>query len=189
MLTGSFASSVHGMPRATRDIDIIIVPTREQLTRLIEQFPQMDYYASLDEAVDALERKSQFNVIDLTTGWKIDFIIRRDREFSQLEFSRRSMIPFAGTQLYVASAEDILIAKLECAKQGGSERQIEDAAGIISSQAEALETSYIERWARELGLEEQLRSARKKAFEGLLGVQLSRQGRRLYTCLVARGPR
>jgi len=37
MVTGSFASSVHGVPRATNDIDIVIEPTREQLRDTDEQ--------------------------------------------------------------------------------------------------------------------------------------------------------
>jgi hypothetical protein len=35
MLTGSFVSAVHGVPRATHDIDVVIAPTKQQLiTRL-----------------------------------------------------------------------------------------------------------------------------------------------------------
>ena len=31
MVTGSVASSAHGTPRSTRDLDIVIAPTRGQL--------------------------------------------------------------------------------------------------------------------------------------------------------------
>ena len=34
MLTGSFASSFHGVPRATQDIDLVIAPNGEQLRGL-----------------------------------------------------------------------------------------------------------------------------------------------------------
>lgn len=37
MVTGSIASSVHGIPRATQDIDVVIDPTREQLLSLINK--------------------------------------------------------------------------------------------------------------------------------------------------------
>jgi hypothetical protein len=36
-VTGSFASSVHGVPRSTNDIDIVIAPTPQQLSALLEQ--------------------------------------------------------------------------------------------------------------------------------------------------------
>lgn len=76
MVVGSFASSAHGIPRATRDIDIVIAPTKEQLPLLIERFPSSHYHAVLEEALFAFEHRSLFNVTDYSTGWRIDFIIR-----------------------------------------------------------------------------------------------------------------
>lgn len=70
MVTGSYASSFHGMPRATRDIDVIIMPTRDQLTNFIQQLPDTSYYSSLEDAIEALRRRSQFNVIDFASGWR-----------------------------------------------------------------------------------------------------------------------
>ena len=104
MLTGSFASSLHGVPRATQDVDIVIAPTRAQLLALIAQFPATDYYVSRDAALDALARHQQFNVIDLATGWKIDFIIRKPRPFSRAEFERRRTVDLAGVAMDVVSA-------------------------------------------------------------------------------------
>jgi hypothetical protein len=75
MLTGSYASSLHSIPRATRDIDIIIFPNRDQLTEFIRSLPSESYYSDLDDAIESLKRRSQFNIIDHATGWKVDFII------------------------------------------------------------------------------------------------------------------
>lgn len=162
MLTGSFASSFHGVPRATQDIDIVIAPDREQLLALLAQFPASMYYVSRDAALDALTRHDQFNVIDLATGWKIDFIIRKPRAFNREEFERRRSADVSGVEMDVASAEDVLLAKLEWAKRGGSARQIEDAAGIIRMQGERLDTAYIQRWVAALGLGEQWHAAREQ---------------------------
>jgi hypothetical protein len=164
MLTGSFASSFHGAPRATQDIDIVIAPSREQLLALIAQFPADMYYVSRDAALEALARHDQFNVIDLATGWKVDFIMRKPRAFSREEFERRRPADLSGVvEMNVASAEDILLAKLEWAKRGGSARQIEDAAGIIRLQGERLDTAYVQRWVAALGLHEQWQAARERS--------------------------
>jgi hypothetical protein len=80
-------------------------------------------------ALEAWADESQFNAIDRDAGWKIDLIMRRSRPFSLAEFERRLPITFDGVDLFVASAEDVVIAKLEWAKVGESRRQIEDAAG------------------------------------------------------------
>src|SRR5262245_43993377 len=106
MLTGSLASSVHGVPRASNDFDIVIAPTSGQLQVLKTLLPESQYYFDLDDALQMLKRERQFNVIDLTSGWKIDFIIRKARSFSIVEFNRRFQIDFEGLPLFMASAED-----------------------------------------------------------------------------------
>ena len=163
MLTGSIASSVHGTPRATHDIDIIIAPTQAQLLALLNEFPDTEYYVSRDAALDALAGHGQFNLIDHTSGWKVDFIVRKQRAFSRAEFERRRPMQLMGVELDIATSEDVLIAKLEWAKLGASERQIEDAAGIIRLQAGDLDIAYIERWVDALQIGEQWRRARELA--------------------------
>lgn len=163
MLTGSYASSVHGTPRATQDLDLVVAPTRAQLVALLKLLPDTEYYVSSDAALDALVHRGQFNVIDFATGWKIDFIIVRDRDFSREEFQRRRVQDLDGLPFPVASPEDVLIAKLEWAKLGESERQIEDAAGIVRLQGPLLDNAYVDRWVAELGLQTQWARAKSRA--------------------------
>lgn len=161
MLTGSVASSAHGAPRSTRDLDIVIAPTRAQVQALIKQFPSTRYYADEQQALDALAHRSQFNVIDFTTGWKVDFIIAEDSDYGRTAFERRKLIQIAGNEVFVASPEDVIIAKLQWAKRTASNRQLQDVAGIVSTQAHSLDISYVENWVRELHLERQWQAARE----------------------------
>lgn len=161
MLTGSFASSIYGEPRASNDI--VIAPTREQLVDFVAHFPPDRYYAMQEDALEAFAQKRMFNIIDFASGWKIDFIFRKARPFSQAEFSRRREEAVSGLRLSVATAEDIVIAKLEWAKLGESERQLEDAANVIRVRGDALDAAYIERWVAELGLDPQWRAAKERA--------------------------
>ena len=50
-------------------------------------------------------------------GVKIDLIIRKSRAFSLEEFDRRQLVTVQGLPLFVASAEDVAIAKLEWSKR------------------------------------------------------------------------
>ena len=163
MVTGSYASSAHGEPRASNDIDIVIAPTPKQLHALMQQFPSDRYYADEEDAFDMFKQKLQFNIIDFATFWKADLIFRKDRKFSDTEFLRRSRHLIAGREVYLTTAEDILIAKLEWAKLGESARQIEDAAGVIRRQGPALDRQYVEHWVRELELLPQWHAALSKA--------------------------
>jgi hypothetical protein len=87
MVTGSLASSFHGEPRATRDLDVVIDPDRAGLAHLVEQLVQRDFYVDRDTAFIALRERGQFNAIG-PDAWKVDFMIRRDRPFSIEEFNR-----------------------------------------------------------------------------------------------------
>jgi hypothetical protein len=163
MLTGSFASAHYGAPRSTQDIDLVVAATVAQLTTFVQNLPSDEYYADLEAALEARRRESLFNIIDLATGWKIDLIFRKSRLFSQGEFARRQQVNLHGLRLFVASAEDVIVAKLEWAKLAKSQRQIEDVAAILRLQWNVLDRSYLEGWISELDLKAQWIVARSVA--------------------------
>jgi len=156
MVVGSFASSFHGVPRSSQDLDLVIDPDAASLRRFLASLPAAEYYADVDTALDAFRRRGQFNVIDTATAWKADLIVRKARPFSIEEMQRPIEGDLLGARVFVASAEDTVISKLEWAQLGGgSELQLRDAAGILTLQGRAkLDVAYIEHWVRELGLEE-----------------------------------
>jgi hypothetical protein len=160
MLTGSFASGFHGSPRATHDIDFVISPTLGMLARLIDNLPSDAYYVDRKTALEAYGNESLFNVIDMNSGWKIDFICRKSRPFSITEFERRTLREFAGIPVYIASAEDSILSKLEWAKLTQSERQLADAAGILRMQKTDINLNYIEHWVHQLDLTAQWNAAK-----------------------------
>lgn len=152
MLTGSFASSYHGRPRATQDIDLVIAPSAEQLRALLRGLPVAEFYADEGAALEALAHESLFNVIDLLTGWKVDLICRKSRPFSRGEFARRQLTTVEGLSLHVATLEDVMLAKLEWAKLGGSARQLEDVAALIRIRREDLDRPYLATWIEALDI-------------------------------------
>jgi hypothetical protein len=95
--------------------------------------------------------------------WKVDFILRQYTPFDASRFKRREVVDIAGVLVQTASAEDILVTKLWWAKLGESERQINDAAGIIQVQDADLDLEYVERWVAVLELDQQWEAAQKKA--------------------------
>ena len=100
MLTGSFASAYYGTPRSTQDIDVIVEATPAQLSAFVNSLPVDQYYVDLDAALQALKAESMFNVVDRSTGWKIDFIIRKSRPFSREEFRRRVRAHLQGVSAF-----------------------------------------------------------------------------------------
>lgn len=153
MVAGSVASSHHGRPRATNDADVVIDPTPQALEQLVAALSEEGYYVDAPAARRALAARRLFNVIDPATAFKIDLVIRKERPFSREEFARRVRHDVAGLSIQVATAEDTVLAKLEWASRaGGSERQMEDVAGILAVSGARLDRAYIEKWAEALGV-------------------------------------
>ena len=156
MVTGSFASTFHGEPRMTRDIDLVVDPTEESMGVLVEMIDRDRFY--IGDAVSAARHRDMVNVIDNSTGWKVDLIIRKDRPFSETEFARRVPVELGGVRVFVASVEDTVLAKLEWANASGSERQIRDVEAMLRVQTP--DWDYLDRWAPELGVVDLLAKAR-----------------------------
>jgi hypothetical protein len=152
MVAGSFASTFHGTPRTTQDIDLVVDPTVRSLNAFVASLPQKDYYVSDDAVRDALMRRSQFNVIDMATGWKADIIVRKARPFSVEEFRRRMPARMLDVDVFVTTPEDTILSKIEWSAMSGSERQLRDVAGILEVKQGDVDRAYIERWAVELGV-------------------------------------
>ncbi len=110
-----------------------------------------------------------FNVVDMTSGWKVDLIVRKARPFSVEEFRRRTPASVLGTAVFVATPEDTILSKLEWASMSGSERQLRDVSGVVEVRRGALDVAYIERWAKDLGLLDLWRKVRDAAGSGPSG--------------------
>jgi hypothetical protein len=163
MLTGSFASSVYGMGRGSPDIDFVIGSDEEGVRKFLSKLPEADFSSNLNQALDACRQRSTFNIVDNISGLKIDFIFLKDREFSRVEFERRTKAQVWGVPLYMATPEDVGLATLEWAKFKPFGRQIQDAAGILKVRRGQLDLPYIEKWVAELALTAQWLQARKIA--------------------------
>lgn len=162
MIVGSFASSYHGVPRMTQDADIVIDVDETTVLGIVRRL-ESDFYVSEEAAREAVRIRRMFNVIHLASGFKVDLIVKKDRAFSDEELRRRREGVLAARPVSFATAEDTILTKLEWAKLGESQRQYDDAMGIIDVQSENLDWGYLNRWADELELGDML--ARAKARE------------------------
>ncbi len=153
MLAGSFASTYHGDPRTTHDIDLVIDPDRDALDRLVNQLDAERFYISREAVDEAWGCRGQFNIVIMDLGWKVDLIIRKDRAFSLEEFRRRQRTNIGGAVVCVATAEDTILSKLEWAADGESERQLRDVVGILQMREGELDLEYIAHWVEILDLE------------------------------------
>lgn len=157
MVAGSMASTRYSEPRTTRDVDVVIDPTSEaDLEAFVARLDAQRFYVGDHRA--AFRQRAMFNVIDVTNGWKIDLMVRRDRPFSANEFARRRPTTIDGVAADLATPEDVILSKLEWAQLGESERQRADVRAVLTAVGDDLDHTYLEFWATELGVLDALRT-------------------------------
>lgn len=162
-LGGSFASSVHGTPRQTRDVDLAVDLPVSAVPALVARL-QGEFYLDDERIRGAIKRKSSFNLIHLGTGLKIDMFVRGADPFDRSEFQRHApyrLVQDPPRDVLVTSAEDIILRKLLWYRQGNeiSERQWSDIQGVLRAQGETLDREYLLDWARELQVDDLLHRA------------------------------
>jgi hypothetical protein len=165
---GSVASSARGLARASLDIDVVadLRPGQEVLfTATLREL----FYVSEDAVREAIRDRGSFNVIHLPTGMKVDVFLPSGRTFDRQALDRAIPEPLdpdgVGPRYPVATAEDVIVAKLEWYQRGGrvSQRQWADVLGVLRTSGPSLDRPYLEATATSLGLSDLLRQVLAEA--------------------------
>jgi hypothetical protein len=170
---GSLASSLHGIPRATQDVELVADLRPEHIPALAATLRE-SFYLDEEAMEEAVRLRASFNVIHLETLFKVDIFVAKNDVATRQELQRRQAYVVADDPprvLVVVSAEDIVVQKLHWFRLGDevSERQWLDALGVLRVQGAHIDTAYLLRVASLLGVEDLLRRACSDA-----GVDLSR---------------
>ncbi len=154
LITGSMATIAYGEPRFTNDIDVVARISIHQISAVRASFPEPDYYCSFQAVEQAIRHSSQFNILHLRSGLKIDVILATDSEFDQSRLSRGVQLP-AGPRFKAvfASPEDVILKKLEYFRLGGSEKHLRDIVGVLKIRSASIDHQYLQGWIARLGLQ------------------------------------
>lgn len=163
LVGGSVASSLHGIPRATQDVDLVANIEHAHIQHIVKALED-DFYVSANAIDQAITHCSAFNIIHLATMLKVDIFIPGEDPTSQEEMARREkyqVLEEPLTELYLASAEDIILHKLHWFQLGSgiSERQWNDVIGVLQVKNRDLDFAYLERKAKDLGVSKLLAQA------------------------------
>ena len=167
LVGGSLASAIHGILRATMDVDIVADIHLDQIDDFTALLNDAFYYDT-EMIRNAIMQKSSFNLIHLNTMFKVDIFLLKGRPFDQNQMERRVLQIIGDTQTekaYFSTAEDIIIAKLEWYRNGGetSERQWNDILGVLRSQTDRINLEDLRKWAKTLAVDHLLERALKEA--------------------------
>ena len=152
------ASSAHGIPRSTLDVDLVLNLAAGQIGEFAASL-QPELYADAALIQPSFAQGKAANLIHMETGWKFDLFPLGSDEYSKVEFERRvwrEVGPDGQTpvECAVTSAEDTLLRKLQWYRAGNeaSERQWSDLRGVWTAAGARLDADHLRRWAGELGV-------------------------------------
>lgn len=149
MLSGSVALGAYTLPRATRDFDFI-VNMKEEGSRAFNEYFKVGYYCDEDSIKEAIRQKGMFNIIDHASGFRAGFVVLKENVFRRNEFERRIKITLFNMEVYIVSAEDLLLSKLIWIQDFQSNLQIEDIKSLI--QYKNIDMQYVIYWIEKLRL-------------------------------------
>ena len=150
MVTGSMAANYYATPRMTRDIDLVVELAEADVRQVVGLF-QDEYYIDQEMVRQAVQNQTMFNMIHNAVLVKVDCVVRKDSEYRREEFARRRQVSIAGQQVAIVAPEDLILSKLDWAKESHSQMQLDDVRNLLRS-VQGLDRAYLARWADRLGL-------------------------------------
>lgn len=162
MLVGSYSSNAYGVPRSTKDADLVVQVNSDQMGKLLARLP-----ASL-----RMEDQSFFEMVTATrkelihvdgSTFQIELFHLSDDEFDQERFSNRMECEYAeGVITFLPRVEDVIVQKLRWAVGAKRSKDFDDVVSILRVQ-EKLNFDHIESWCGKHGSLELLAEAREAA--------------------------
>lgn len=164
---GSLATAVHGVARATMDVDLVADIQAEQIPQLLQVLGEA-FFADNQMIENAIRQGMSYNLIHKETMFKVDIFPVKNRAFDRSQFERRTAYVLADEperMAYVASPEDNILAKLEWYRLGGevSDRQWQDILSVLKIQGERIDRTYLQHWAEQLMVSNLLQRALEQA--------------------------
>jgi len=163
-VTGSVASSVHGLTTSTYDADLIVLAGPKHAAALSEKL-QPRFYAPEDMLLEAVRNHSFVNVVDNRTSYKVDFSFIGDDPFLVEVLRRRVKRSFGKhhKEFWFVTPEDIILMKLLWRKDTQSTKQWDNALTVARYQGARMDWKYLFEQARSLGIEQDLIKLRDEA--------------------------
>lgn len=150
VLVGAWALAVWGRPRATLDLDFVVMADRDGLERVGARMVRAGM--EIDDAWrkwNPMLRGSQLRL--RFRGVAVDVLRPRDAHDRQI-FRRRRRKRMEGRYYWVVAPEDLILQKLKV----GRPRDFEDVLGVLERSGKRLDRAYLRRWGKRLGVSEEL---------------------------------
>lgn len=148
MIVGSLACNFHGVPRSTRDADMVVELSPGMLPALRDRLGP-HFHVDPQASFETVTGTTRHIVEAEGTVFIVELFELTDDPHDQSRFARRLHAHLFDRDADVATAEDTIVTKLRWARHGGRSKDLEDVRNVIAIQGDALDWSYVGRWCRE----------------------------------------
>ena len=134
LIVGGLAVNLHGVPRVTQDVDLIISMDKENILKMITILEELGYQARLpvdpkdltdpEKVRDWVENRNMkaFSFFQPEEQYKVvDIVIEHPLEFEQA-YKNRSVKTVRDIEIFLASLEDLITTK----ESAGREQDLSD---------------------------------------------------------------
>ncbi len=149
MLSGSIAMGIYTVGRNSLDVDIVVNLKEEDVLGFIALFSKR-YFIQPKTVEKEVKRRGMFNIIDETTGFKVDFIVKKSSDFRDKEFSRRKKVKLFEKEIFIVAVEDLVLSKLIWIQVLQSEMQMRDISMLLRNID--IDKKYLTQWIKQLNL-------------------------------------
>jgi hypothetical protein len=145
MVVGSFSTNYYGIPRSTKDADVVLDYASGSLSGLMKQLgPQfkLDPQMSFETATG-----TKRNVVTIQgSKFTVELFRLSDDPHDQERFQRRQSVKLPDSEAFLPTVEDVIITKLRWAMQAKRNKDIDDVHDVIAVQANRIEWDYVYKW-------------------------------------------
>ena len=145
VITGSLASNFHGVPRSTRDVDLVVDLAGDVLDRLAKALPA-DLTLDPQAAFETVTGTTRHLVRLRGSVFVIELFVLSDDPYDRERFARRLRVGAFDRLVWVLSVEDVIVTKLRWAAGGGRTKDIEDLRHVIAVSGESVDWEYVRGW-------------------------------------------
>lgn len=150
MLTGALATNFYGIPRTTKDADVVVNFSEEgaQLDAVMAQLGE-EFQLDPQTSFELLTASTRYTLRVVSSSFEIELFAVTDDPHMQERFRRKLAVPYPGWErsVWLPTAEDVVIQKLRWARP----KDIEDARNVIAVQRDALDWRYTRMWCERHG--------------------------------------
>jgi hypothetical protein len=160
VVSGSVAAIFYGEPRLTHDVDFVVFLNANDIQKLVEAFPEKDFYLPPKEtmlAEMAREHHGHFNLIHHDTGFKADMYPTGRDELNAWAFRGKRAVEYEGESVTLAPPEYVILRKLEYFREGRAEKHLRDIRAMLAVSGEQLDRPALNEWIQRRGLETEWR--------------------------------